>query len=246
MPRCRTSSAPELLVPLDRTSPSRSIDSSNSICATRSGSGRFAAESTLPSTRALAGQLGVVRGIVVEAYEQLIAEGYLASRPGGSTRVAPNADRRPAPADASQRAAVRVRLPARPAGPDRVPARRLAALAPPRAQRDAGGAARLHRRPRHARAARGARDYLNRARGTGAPPRSRRHRDRLLPRPCSCSPGAALRGARAGSRIEDPWHPSTGRWSWSRSGCEVVDDPGRRPRHPRRRARCAPTSTPSS
>ena len=28
------------------------------------------------------------RGIVVEAYEQLVAEGYLASRPGGATRVA--------------------------------------------------------------------------------------------------------------------------------------------------------------
>ena len=31
------------------------------------------------------------RGIVVEAYEQLVAEGYLASRPGGATRVARSA-----------------------------------------------------------------------------------------------------------------------------------------------------------
>ena len=47
--------------------------------------GRLEAGSVLPSSRALASQLGVSRGIVVEAYEQLVAEGYLASRPGGAT-----------------------------------------------------------------------------------------------------------------------------------------------------------------
>jgi GntR family transcriptional regulator/MocR family aminotransferase len=47
--------------------------------------------SALPSTRALSVELGVSRGIVVEAFEQLAAEGYLVSRPGGATRVAPNA-----------------------------------------------------------------------------------------------------------------------------------------------------------
>jgi GntR family transcriptional regulator/MocR family aminotransferase len=51
-------------------------------------SGRLPALTVLPSTRALAGQLGVARGVVVEAYEQLVAEGYLASRPGGATSVA--------------------------------------------------------------------------------------------------------------------------------------------------------------
>ncbi len=50
--------------------------------------GRLRAAAGLPSTRALATQLGVSRGIVVEAYEQLVAEGYLTSRPGGATRVA--------------------------------------------------------------------------------------------------------------------------------------------------------------
>ncbi|HEX2221944.1 MAG TPA: PLP-dependent aminotransferase family protein [Candidatus Limnocylindria bacterium] len=45
----------------------------------------------MPSTRALAAQLGVSRGVVVEAYEQLAAEGYLAPRAGGVTRVAPQA-----------------------------------------------------------------------------------------------------------------------------------------------------------
>jgi GntR family transcriptional regulator / MocR family aminotransferase len=58
--------------------------------------GRLAANATVPSTRALATQLDVARGVVVEAYEQLIAEGYLVSRPGGSTRVArlPGLERR--------------------------------------------------------------------------------------------------------------------------------------------------------
>jgi GntR family transcriptional regulator/MocR family aminotransferase len=50
--------------------------------------GRLGGGATMPSTRALASQLAVARGVVVEAYEQLVAEGYLVSRPGGSTRVA--------------------------------------------------------------------------------------------------------------------------------------------------------------
>jgi GntR family transcriptional regulator/MocR family aminotransferase len=51
-------------------------------------SGRLQLDSSLPPTRAMAAQLGVSRGVVVEAYQQLIAEGYLTSRPGGYTRVA--------------------------------------------------------------------------------------------------------------------------------------------------------------
>jgi GntR family transcriptional regulator / MocR family aminotransferase len=42
----------------------------------------------LPSSRALALELGVARGTVVEAYTQLAAEGFLRSRPGASTTVA--------------------------------------------------------------------------------------------------------------------------------------------------------------
>lgn len=41
----------------------------------------------LPSTRALAQAPGIARGTVVEAFEQLIAEGFLDSRRGASTRV---------------------------------------------------------------------------------------------------------------------------------------------------------------
>jgi len=50
-------------------------------------SGRLAPGSRLPATRALAAQLGVSRGVVVEAYSQLAAEGYLDTRRGGGTRV---------------------------------------------------------------------------------------------------------------------------------------------------------------
>ncbi|HZV73954.1 MAG TPA: PLP-dependent aminotransferase family protein [Conexibacter sp.] len=49
---------------------------------------RLAAGSRLPPTRALAIELGVSRGVVVEAYAQLTAEGYLVARRGARTAVA--------------------------------------------------------------------------------------------------------------------------------------------------------------
>ena len=54
--------------------------------------GRLLRDTSLPSTRSLADELGVSRGVVVEAYQQLIAEGYLTSRTGGYTRVAIGAE----------------------------------------------------------------------------------------------------------------------------------------------------------
>jgi GntR family transcriptional regulator/MocR family aminotransferase len=68
-------------------------------------SGRLRLGSSLPPTRTMAAELGVSRGVVVEAYQQLVAEGYLTSRPGGYTRVAVGPERprtlaRPAPAQA--------------------------------------------------------------------------------------------------------------------------------------------------
>src|SRR5882757_3704524 len=51
-------------------------------------SGRLASGTALPPTRTLAGELGVSRGVVVEAYSQLVAVGYLTSRSGGYTHVA--------------------------------------------------------------------------------------------------------------------------------------------------------------
>jgi GntR family transcriptional regulator/MocR family aminotransferase len=51
--------------------------------------GRLRPDARLPSSRTLAAELGVSRRLVVEAYEQLAAEGYLLSRRGSGTRVAP-------------------------------------------------------------------------------------------------------------------------------------------------------------
>lgn len=50
--------------------------------------GRLAAGARLPSTRALARELGISRGVVTEAYSQLAAEGYLLTRQGAPVRVA--------------------------------------------------------------------------------------------------------------------------------------------------------------
>jgi GntR family transcriptional regulator / MocR family aminotransferase len=63
-------------------------------------SGALPAGVALPATRTLASNLGVSRGVVVEAYAQLVAEGYLTSRSGGYTQVAPALARpaRPRPA----------------------------------------------------------------------------------------------------------------------------------------------------
>src|SRR5262249_35582864 len=51
-------------------------------------SGRLAAGERLPSSRRLAAELGISRGLVLECYAQLQAEGFLASRSGSATRVA--------------------------------------------------------------------------------------------------------------------------------------------------------------
>src|SRR4051812_1772456 len=50
--------------------------------------GRLRPGDRVPSTRALAHDLGLARGTVAEAYAQLGAEGYLQARPGAPTRVA--------------------------------------------------------------------------------------------------------------------------------------------------------------
>ena len=96
----RTSSAPELLVPLRRDGGEPLARQLEQQLREAVRSERLAPDATLPSSRALAAQVGVARGVVVAAYEQLVAEGYLISRPGGSTRVArvPGTPARPRPA----------------------------------------------------------------------------------------------------------------------------------------------------
>src|SRR5690242_7099046 len=55
--------------------------------------GRLRTGVRLPASRVLAAQLGVSRGVVTDAYEQLSAEGWLAARRGAGTVVAGGADR---------------------------------------------------------------------------------------------------------------------------------------------------------
>ncbi|MEE4544270.1 PLP-dependent aminotransferase family protein [Streptomyces sp. V4-01] len=50
--------------------------------------GRLAPGARLPATRRLADQLGLSRGTVKAAYDQLVAEGYLTARQGSGTAVA--------------------------------------------------------------------------------------------------------------------------------------------------------------
>jgi GntR family transcriptional regulator/MocR family aminotransferase len=61
-------------------------------------------EHTLPASRRLAAGLGVSRGVVVRAYEQLAGEGYLESRGSGGTRVAVRSDGRGMAAEGIQAA----------------------------------------------------------------------------------------------------------------------------------------------
>jgi len=69
--------------------------------------GRLPPGTALPSSRALAAQLGVSRGVVVEAYAQLAAEGYLRARQGAGTVVAA-----PAPAGSGRAHAAAAPAPA--------------------------------------------------------------------------------------------------------------------------------------
>src|SRR6266849_2801307 len=49
--------------------------------------GRLRAGAPLPASRLLAGDLGVSRGVIVEAYQRLADEGLVSARPGAGTRV---------------------------------------------------------------------------------------------------------------------------------------------------------------
>jgi GntR family transcriptional regulator/MocR family aminotransferase len=79
---------PELLLRLDRSAslPLRSQLETGVRDAIREG--RLRGGERLPSSRELARELGVSRGMVQECYSQLLAEGYLTSRSGSATRVA--------------------------------------------------------------------------------------------------------------------------------------------------------------
>ena len=82
----RTTS-PELLVELDRTRPRGLRSQIEDELKTAIRAGRLTPGTRLPSSRALAADLGVTRGVVVAAYDQLLAEGFLAASPGSGTVV---------------------------------------------------------------------------------------------------------------------------------------------------------------
>ncbi|MGY1499200.1 MocR-like pyridoxine biosynthesis transcription factor PdxR [Streptomyces sp. QTS52] len=79
--------------------------------------GRLAPGALLPATRRLADELGVSRGTVKAAYDQLVAEGYLTARQGAGTQVAalPAVDAGPPEAHARARVP---RFDLRPGSPD--------------------------------------------------------------------------------------------------------------------------------
>ena len=88
MARTRGPVGPELLVEIDRQGDRPLHEQLERALREDIRSGRLRAGTRLPSTRGLAGELGVSRGVVSEAYGQLAAEGYLAIRQGAPVRVA--------------------------------------------------------------------------------------------------------------------------------------------------------------
>ena len=95
-----TGESPELLLPLDRGSGIPLGDQLQAALRDAIRDGRLRPGERLPSTRRLAEDLRVSRGLVVAVYEQLVAGGYLVSRPGGATRVAAATPDRPVTPDA--------------------------------------------------------------------------------------------------------------------------------------------------
>lgn len=78
---------PDLLVALESGTAPLGVQLQDQLRAAIRGR-RLGAGERLPSTRRLAELLGISRGTVVDAYEQLVAEGYLEAAVGSGTRVA--------------------------------------------------------------------------------------------------------------------------------------------------------------
>ena len=186
-------------------------------------SGRLTPGERLPASRALAAELGVSRGVVVEAYGQLAAEGYLAVRRGTAPRVAPGAavaSGRPA-----ERAPAAPRYDLRPGTPDLSLFPRAAwAAAQRRALHEVADADLGYPPPGgHPRLRAALAAYLGRVRGVQAAP------ERIVV--CGgvaeavALVGRVLRdgGARRVA-VEDPSHPGT-RELMAHSGLEIVPVP---------------------
>jgi GntR family transcriptional regulator/MocR family aminotransferase len=101
---------------LDRAAPLRAQLERELRAAIRGG--RLRAGTKLPASRVLADELQVSRGVVVEAYSQLIAEGYLVARPGEGTRIADGLAQQPPASRAPSGPAPRIRYDLRAGVPD--------------------------------------------------------------------------------------------------------------------------------
>ena len=80
---------PELMLTVDRRAPVPLRTQLEDQLRNAIRSRRLGAGERLPSSRELARELGLSRGLVQDCYSQLLAEGYLQARIGSATRVAP-------------------------------------------------------------------------------------------------------------------------------------------------------------
>ena len=91
MPETQTNSpvgfSPELFVEIDPSDRRRLRAQLEQQLRRAIQDGRLSANTRLPASRMLARDLGVARTVVVHAYEQLVADGYLEARQGSGTRV---------------------------------------------------------------------------------------------------------------------------------------------------------------
>ena len=100
-----TGLSPDVLIPLDRRSGEALRTQLESGLREAIRSGRLRANEKLPSTRELSRGLGISRGMVVDCFDQLQAEGYLVARGGSATRVSPTVQRSPRDAPSPGKAA---------------------------------------------------------------------------------------------------------------------------------------------
>ena len=172
--------------------------------AARGGAdGRLPPGTRLPSSRALAADLGIARNTVAEAYAQLVAEGWLTARAGSGTWVAPTA--RPTPGRRPPRGPTGDRAPATTCGRARPTCPRSRA---PRGSRRPGARWPTPRARPSATATRGAgpscapalAGYLARARGVRVTAGPSRGLLRLRAGAGAAVPGAAGRAAARPSR----------------------------------------------
>ena len=82
---------PEVLLTLDRSRPEPLRVQLERELREAIRSGRLGPGERLPSSRAMASELGISRGLVLECYSQLQAEGFLTATSGSATRVATQA-----------------------------------------------------------------------------------------------------------------------------------------------------------